>query len=339
MAVALSGSANFSRSAMWEDVTLLHQSLPELAKDEVSTSRTFLGKKLAAPIFISGMTGGYPGARKINRSLARVAEKLNIGFGVGSQRAMVVDPSLAATYQVRDIAPNALFLGNLGVVQLREMGSVAAVELAKSVGADGLAIHLNPAQELAQGPSGDRDFRGCLAAIEQLIVAGDFPVVVKETGAGISPQVAAQLAAVGVKYIDVAGAGGTSWTAVETLRAPDSRTEALGRQLWNWGVPTAVSVACSKEFATVIASGGITQPWQAVAALALGASYVGIAGEALRVLTQGGESALEGFLLTFFDAIAAACLLTGTRKVENLHKAPKVVAGELHHWGTSLGLW
>ncbi|HWU90126.1 MAG TPA: type 2 isopentenyl-diphosphate Delta-isomerase, partial [Kofleriaceae bacterium] len=270
--VAASGRAEFAKTTLLEHVHLVHQALPELALDEIELGTELIGRRLRAPLVITGMTGGTAEAAAINRDLARAAEAAGVALGVGSQRAMDEHPELAASYVVRDVAPDVVLIGNVGAVQALAMGPARAVELAKRIGADALAIHLNPGQELIQ-EHGDRDFRGVIDAIRRVIDASPIPVLVKETGCGLSPEAARALAGAGVHTVDVAGAGGTSWVAVEALRAQEgSGAAALGAELWDWGLPTAVSVvACARAGHAVIASGGLRSGLDVARALALGA--------------------------------------------------------------------
>src|SRR5688500_10644302 len=187
--VAASGRADFAKSTLLEHVHLVHQALPELALDEIDLSTEIVGKRLAAPLIITGMTGGTGDAAAINRDLARAAQAAGVAFGVGSQRAMDEHPDLAATYQVRDVAPDVVLFGNVGAVQMHAMGPARVVELAKQIGADAICVHLNPGQELIQD-KGDRDFRGLVDGIGKLVETAGIPVIVKETGCGLSPQAA-----------------------------------------------------------------------------------------------------------------------------------------------------
>ncbi|HEY1550102.1 MAG TPA: alpha-hydroxy-acid oxidizing protein, partial [Kofleriaceae bacterium] len=173
--VAASGRAEAKRGTLLDEVHLVHQALPELAVDEVDLSTELLGKQLRAPLLITGMTGGTAEAAAINRDLARAAQAAGVAFGVGSQRAMAEHPELLATYQVRDVAPDVVLIGNVGAVQALAMGAERVALLAKQIGADALAIHLNPGQELIQ-ERGDRDFRGLVAAIAKLVAASPLPI-------------------------------------------------------------------------------------------------------------------------------------------------------------------
>jgi isopentenyl-diphosphate delta-isomerase len=328
-------------STLLECVRLVHDALPDCAVADVDTSVVLLGKRLSAPIVIASMTGGTEEAGRINRELASIAEERGIGLGLGSQRAMHMRPAQASTYRVRPLAPSALLLGNVGAVHAREMSSEELRDLVGEVGADALCIHLNPAMELIQ-PGGDRDFTRGLETIGRAVRNLGVPVVVKETGCGISPAVAARLRTAGVKHLDVSGAGGTSWVGVETRRAAVAGNEAarsLGEALWDWGVPTAASVAlvAPMGFDTVIATGGISSGLDVARAIALGATAAGLARPVLKALMSGGRQAAMAFLDGVQAELAAAMLLTGSRTLAALRNAPRVLVGELAAWVEQLG--
>jgi isopentenyl-diphosphate delta-isomerase len=322
-----------SKTTLLDHVELVHDSLPELALDEIDMSVPILGKTLRAPLIISAMTGGTARARDINKELASIAEERGYGFGLGSQRAMLRGDK-DDTYIVRDVAPTALVLGNIGAVQARELSTDAVTELIGRVGADALCIHLNPAQEIVQ-QGGDRYFAGALGAIERLAEELGVPVVVKETGCGIGPRTARRIARAGVKHLDVSGAGGTSWVAVETERAaPGARS--LGLALREWGVPTAAAVIIAKKtrprFSTIIATGGITSGLDAAKAIALGAHAAGIARPVLQALVSGGREAALRFLDQVGAELRAVMLLVGAGSVRSLRKAQVVLSGDLPRW-------
>lgn len=319
------------RTTLLECVRLVHQSLPETDFDSIDTRVRLLGKQLRAPLLIAAMTGGHERAAEINRSLASVANDLGYAFGLGSQRAMQKRPETSWTYQVRESAPDVLLLGNVGMVQARDLPTETIATMVADVGADALCVHMNPAMELVQ-PEGDRDFRGGLGTFQRLWAELDVPVIAKETGNGISRQVADRLRAVGVKYADTSGAGGTSWVGVETLRA-EGDGRALGEALWDWGIPTAASVRyCVDSGMTTIATGGIRTGMDVARAIALGASCAGIARNVYQAFLEGGIEGARAFLLRVERELRSVMLLCGARTIEELQNAPYVVTGELRHW-------
>lgn len=318
-------------TTLLEEVRLFHDALPELSLDEVDTSVELLGRRLQAPILIAGMSGGATRALELNRALATAAQKCGLGMGVGSQRAMLLDPSCTETYRVRDLAPDVLLLGNIGAVQAREAGPDRVAELVQAIGADALCVHLNAAQELAQD-EGDRDFRGCLAAIAGLVRELPVPVVVKETGCGFAPATLARLRDAGVATVDVAGAGGTSWAGVESLRG-SARQRALGATLREWGVPTAASIVFARRLGLrVIASGGIRSAHDVVRALALGADAVALALPFLRAHAQSGERGVLETAERLVESVRSMLLLLGARRVSDVPRLPRVIGPALREW-------
>jgi len=331
--IAASGAGAFARSNLLECVQLVHAALPELTLDEIDLSSTLLGRGLAAPLMIAGMTGGTKEGGTINRMLAAAAEKLGIAFGLGSLRPMLDRPALAATFQVRKVAPSVFLFANLGLAQLRQMKIGDVAEAMDRVAADALCVHLNAGQELAQ-PGGDRDFRDGLATIRRLCADLGRPLLVKETGCGISPSVARALEDAGVAAIDVSGAGGTSWIAIESLRARGEQS-ARGRELREWGIPTAACVgwlASSGLRAEIVASGGVRTGLDAARALALGARVVAMAQPVLGAVLKAGEQGATAYLSGVVDGLRRVCLLSGQRNVADLTRAPRVITGELASW-------
>ncbi|MEP7051503.1 MAG: type 2 isopentenyl-diphosphate Delta-isomerase [Pseudomonadota bacterium] len=331
--LAATGDVGFKHTTtLLECVRLVHDALPDLDLDAIDLSCTVLGKRLRAPILIAGMTGGAERAERINRELALIAEERGYAFGLGSQRAMLKRPEAKSSYAVRSSAPNALLLGNIGVVQAAKMSSAELQDLTSSVGADALCVHLNPAMELIQD-DGDRDFRGGLDTLQRLAAELTIPIVAKETGCGISRAVAAKLHRVGVAHVDVSGAGGTSWVAVETHRATADK-KALGEAFWEWGIPTAASIAWvhTHGFDTVFATGGLQTGLDIAKAIALGASAGGIARAALQALERGGPGGARRFFDGIEAELRAALLLTGSKDVAALRVAPRIITGELKDW-------
>lgn len=326
------------KTPLFDQVRFIHDALPDLDCAELDTSCMLLGKPLRAPLIIAAMTGGTDQAARINRELASIAEEHGVGFGLGSQRAMHVrtDESTRGSYSVREVAPKALVLGNVGVVQARQMTLAELEALVRGIGADALCIHLNPAMELVQ-PGGDRDFRGGLETIATAVRELPFPVIVKETGCGLSRRVGERLLGAGVRHVDTSGAGGTSWVAVETKRAEavqDHAARALGEALWDWGIPTAASVGMLAPlgFETVIATGGVATGLDVARAIALGASAAGIARPMLMALTAGGREGAAAFLQGVLTELRAIMLLTGSRDVAALRSAPRLLGAELRLW-------
>jgi len=326
------GDVSFrAETNLLECVRLVHESFPEVDRDAIDLSTPFLGKTLRAPLAIAAMTGGHEVARDVNRALARIADRRGYAFGLGSQRAMLIEPSLTSTYAIRDVAPSVLLFGNLGVVQANKTSSADVERLARDVGADAICIHTSPAMEVVQ-PGGDRDFRSGYRTIERLHAELGLPIIVKETGSGIGPRTARRLASIGIRHVDCSGAGGTSWVGVETLRA-EGAARRLGERLWDWGVPTAASiVACVDAGLATIATGGVATGLDVARALALGASVAGIARPVLKAYTEGGESGVELFLDEVETELRAVMLLTGCGSVAELRTVPHMVQGELRDW-------
>ena len=279
----------------FEHYRFQHQALPEIDWEEIDLSCTLLGKRLRAPIVITSMTGGCRLGAEINRNLALAAQHLGLAMGLGSQRAALIDPELAETYQVRRYAPAILLLGNLGAVQLNQGFGLAECRRALDmVEADGLCLHLNGLQE-AQQAGGDRGFRGLKRRIAEVCQQLEAPVVAKEVGLGVSREAAAALVECGVSAIDAAGAGGTSWYLVERLSAGMGREEALASPFASWGIPTAESLTQALTVARgvpVIASGGIRNGVDAAKALAIGAAAVGLAQPLLQPATKSAEAVI-----------------------------------------------
>lgn len=310
----------------FEDIMLIPKSLPELNFEDIDSSITFLGKKLSAPILISSMTGGTEEAKKINQLLANAAEKHKIAFSVGSQKAMIKFPDLTPTYQVRDIAPDILLIGNIGIDYLLsdEFNYKKLENAVKKIGADALFVHINPLQEIVQ-IEGTTRFKGALSKIKEICSKLDIPVLAKEVGDGINPETAVGLEKAGIKAIDVAGLGGTSWLAVERFRG-----SPVGESFRDWGLPTALSLLAVKRKTNLplISSGGIRNGYEIAKSIALGADLVGLAKPFAMAVFQG-EKALDNLIDKLIIELKMTMLLVGASNIEELKKSKYLIRGEL----------
>jgi len=308
-----------------------HCALPELHLDQIDLRTRLFNRPMQAPFLISSMTGGAARARAINHHLAEAAQTLGLALGVGSQRvALESDNSFGLTRDLRRIAPDIPLLANLGAAQiLGEQGRRLAQNAVSMIEADALIVHLNPLQEALQR-GGDRDWRGVLQAIAQLVNTLEVPIVVKEVGAGISPEVALQLAEAGVSMIDIAGAGGTSWAAVEGERASTPQQRAVAMAFADWGIPTDEALRVVRHrlpAMPLIASGGIRDGIDAAKALRLGADLVGQAAAVLSSALHSAEAVVAHFE-TLIEQLRVACFCTGSANLRQLRLAPLHCAGE-----------
>ena len=303
-----------------ENYHFTHEALPELDLNRIDTSLSLFGKKLQSPILISSMTGGTAEAETINLRLAEAAQETGIAMGVGSQRAAIEHPEQAKTFQVRKVAPDILLFANLGAVQLNYGYGIdqckAAVDM---IEADALILHLNPLQEAVQD-AGDVNFAGLSKKIEEVCKKIEVPVIAKEVGWGISEKTAKLLADCGVSAIDVAGAGGTSWSQVEMHRAPDEFTRQLAATFVGWGIPTSdsiLNVVKAVPDITIFASGGIKDGLDIAKCIALGARLGGMAGQFLKAAAVSTEKAVEMMKLTKRQ-IEVTMFAAGVEKLETL---------------------
>ncbi|VVB87170.1 Isopentenyl-diphosphate delta-isomerase [uncultured archaeon] len=322
------------RASGFDDIDMVHNCLPEINKKSLDMETEFLGKKLRAPILIASMTGGHPDTLAVNAALAGAAEELGIGIGVGSQRAAIEDPSMENSFRVvRDKAPNAFIYGNVGAAQLKEFGIEGLERAVEMIDADAMAIHLNFLQEAIQ-PEGNVDATGCLNSIKKFCTELSVPVIVKETGAGISHSQAVAISEGGASAIDVGGLGGTSWAGVETYRAQkrgDLLSDHIGKQFWNWGIPTAVSIVESSISIPVVATGGLRSGLDMAKSIALGASLCGIALPLVGPALKGQKDVMDKLTL-IIEELKVAMFLSGCRTVEELGNAPVVITGKTREY-------
>jgi len=301
-----------------------HCGLPELDLDEIDLSTTVFDRDLRAPILISSMTGGAAEGRVINRRLAECAQELGLAMGLGSQRAAIEEADLVDTYKVRDIAPDILLFANLGAVQLNYgYGIEQAQRAVDMIEADALFIHLNPLQEAVQ-PEGDRNWRGILVKLEELIRKIEVPVIVKEIGNGLSANLARKLIAIGVAGLDVAGAGGTSWSEVEANRQSDPLIKKVAHSFAGWGIPTAHSLIEVRREAgslPVFASGGIRSGIDIAKSIRFGATMAGVAAPALGAADDDTESVLK-HMQCLIEELRVSAFCTGSQNLKDLTRAP-----------------
>ena len=301
-----------------------HAALPELLLDDVDLSCDLFGKRLGAPLLISSMTGGAGRSRDINLHLAEAAQSLGIAMGLGSQRAALERGALADTYRVRSVAPDILLFANVGAVQLNYGYGIEEVRRAVDmIEADAVFLHLNALQEAVQA-EGDRDWRGVLGKIEALIPDMPVPVVIKEVGNGISAALVRRLADIGVAAIDIAGAGGTSWSEVEAHRQSDPSVRRVAHSFAGWGSPTSLALIEARRAVPdlpIFASGGLRDGIDVAKALRLGASLCGAAAPVLKSATDTADAVIE-HMAAFIEELRIAAFCTGSADIAALRSAP-----------------
>ena len=328
-------------TTMFEYVFIPYIAYSDISLDDVRLETDFLGKRLTAPLIISGMTGGASGTEKINRALAEVARDCRIALGVGSQRAAVEDPSLEYTFRVvREVAPEIPVVANLGAAEVVRYEINSVVKAVDMVEADALAIHLNLAQEAVQ-PEGIPAFKGLGKKVSKLIQELSVPIIIKEVGAGLSYEVVKYFRGLGIKYFDTEGAGGTNWVLVEMFRARkagDHVKERLAQFLAEWGVPTAASIIEARNAApdsVIIGSGGLRTSLDAIKALRLGADLVGMARPFIKAYFNGE---LREFVEAFIHGLKVSLMLAGAKDLRDLRARPVIITSLLKEWINSRGL-
>lgn len=322
-----------SRLTGFDDITFIHQSLPDCSIEQVQLSTKIGELTLSSPIFINAMTGGGGEATcQINRKLAIDAREANIPIAVGSQMSALKDPTEERTFRVvREENKDGLVFANLGSEATIEQAK-AAVDMLE---ADALQIHLNTIQELTM-PEGDRSFVGALNRIESITSQMEIPIIVKEVGFGMSQETVAKLESVGVTAIDVGGFGGTNFAKIE-----NERRKKLLSFFNDWGIPTAVSIIEANEAdrpVSIIGSGGIQNSLDMVKALSLGASATGLAGQMLRILVDHGYEALIEEIQEMKNEIRIMMTALGAKTIADLRRVPLLISGKSHHWLTERGI-
>ena len=320
--ISLNEDVSSSLPTGLEKIRFIHQALPEISFEEIDPSFVLLGKTISFPLLISSMTGGTPKAGVINRNLALAAEKMKVGLALGSQRAAIEDPALARTFKIRDIAPSIPLFANLGAIQLNYGFTLDECKHAvEMVQADGLILHLNPLQEVLQ-PEGETNFRGLIQHIKFICKNLNYPVIVKEVGSGISARVAKILYEAGVWAVDVAGAGGTSWSQVEKFRAENEDNAQIAEAFRDWGISTMESIRFTRRAAPrlkVIASGGLRSGVDMAKCIALGAELCGIALPFLKAAIVSSE-AVEKVIGIYRKQFKIAMFASGTSNLKELSR-------------------
>jgi len=315
----------------FDRIHLTHRALPELKLSDVDPSVKFMGKELSFPLVISSMTGGADKELvKINQNLAKAAEAEGVALAVGSQRILMSDDSARASFELREHAPTTLLFGNLGAVQLNyDMGFADCEAVLQVLDADALYLHLNPLQEAVQ-PEGDTDFSSLRNKIAIIVQTLKKPVVVKEVGAGISPEDVEHLLAAGVKYIDIAGSGGTSWSMVESQRSEDP---ALGELFKDWGIPTPVALRLMKPYrheVKLIASGGVRSGIDMAKSIILGASLCGVARPFLNPARESSD-AVCAVIRRMKKEFMTAMFLLGAGSIDDIKENEGLILNEDWH--------
>lgn len=315
----------------FENYEFEHYAITEVQIDKINLSTKFFSKKISLPFLISSMTGGTSESERINEKLAIVARELNIPIGVGSQRLALKNKKYFSTYKVvRKNCGSVPILGNIGAAQVAKSKNVVDEFefLVNLIEADAMVIHLNPLQEILQ-KDGEPNFNGLLKNIEKVASKISVPIIIKEVGAGISKTAAKKLLDVGVKGIDVAGAGGTSWAAVELMR---NNQTSIFRE---WGLPTSYCLRTVNELKKdykflLISSGGITTGIEIAKSVALGADIVAAARLILQSVMNNGIDGTINLINEWFDELKKVMFLTNCQNLNKLKKAKLIKKSELY---------
>ena len=337
--ISLDRDVKFNKKTTgFEDIELIHHALPELDLDSIETKVTFLKKEFNAPIVIEAMTGGNENSMEINGLLAQLANEFNIPMGLGSQRAGIENKDLAATYSVaRDVSKDIFLIGNIGGAQLNKGFGVTEInECIDMIKANAIAIHLNPLQESLQ-KEGDKNFKGVLKKLEELNDSISVPLIIKETGCGFSKEDLKLLKTIGIKNIDIAGAGGTSWAAVEHFRNKSFPVlEEISKNFWDWGIPTVVSTIWASEIGfNIISSGGIRTGIEVAKSISCGATMAGLAHPLLKHAFENDLNALKEQLVQLILELKTTMFLTKSSSIDELKITEKIIQGKTKEWLSS----
>jgi len=339
--IVIENDVEYEQATLLDNIRLVHQALPGINLEDIDTSVEFFNKRLKFPLMITSMTGGAKYAKRLNQSLAQAAGEAGIALALGSQRVLISHPELTNDFAVRSIIGDGVLLGNIGAIQLKEYSPEQISELVDRVEADGMCVHLNPAQELVHGEENQQEFSGLLDGIDRLMDKLDGRILVKETGAGLSPETIEKLVSIGVPYIDVAGAGGTSWSKVESYRAINDTQAKIGASVADWGIPTAFSTIAARKIAedkaTIIGSGGIRSGIDAAKVIAAGAQVAGFARPVLLAYFKDTKDGIQEWLSGIEEELRSMMFLTGSANVNELNNTPRVYTGELRDWLATYG--
>jgi isopentenyl-diphosphate Delta-isomerase len=321
-------------STFFEDVMFIHRALPELNFDEINTGSEFLGQSVDMPLFISCMTGGSDQGKYANKELAKAAQALNIPIGLGSMRVLFTNPERLPDFQMRKEAPEIPIMANIGAAQIMDVSPKVLHEWLKKLEVNALVIHLNCGQEIFQD-GGDTQFKGITEALSSIIENVPVPIIVKETGFGISPLEAKKLIGKGVCYVDLAGAGGTNWIAVE--QQCQESADLAGSAFLDWGTPTAILLDALKDYkGKILSSGGLRSGMDLAKSLALGAVAGGMALPFIQAAIDGGAEEAIVFGYTIKKVLKSTMLLTGSRTISELQNQPLIRSLEFNHYVQSL---
>ncbi|MHA2203996.1 MAG: type 2 isopentenyl-diphosphate Delta-isomerase [Candidatus Hodarchaeales archaeon] len=314
-----------------EDISFVHHATTDLNMEDINLTTEIFGKKLQFPLIISGMTGGHSFAHKLNDFLSQVAEKTQIGMGVGSQRAALEDASARKSFEiVKRNAPKTLKIGNIGAGQIVEgLNSKDLKDIISMINADAIAFHFNPLQESIQ-PEGDTNLHNLMNMVTQLINETSTPIIAKEVGSGFSQFDINRLKKSGFSGIDIQGAGGTSWAGVESIRAEDPMYKKAGEIFWDWGLPTAISTIFAKKIFNghIIGSGGVRNGLEVAKLLALGADAAGMAIPFLFAVQDNSIEKSLKYIEEIVYQLRLACFLTGCQTIEDLKTVPLIISGK-----------